>query len=558
MKQLRVHTIVLKALAVCMVIVFAVYSGFAARSVVSDCINHGDVNLDGLLTAADAQLAFFITLGQYSPTYEEECAADCNGSGSVTSADAQMIFLTVLGTGECEDSLEPQTPTHAPTKTPTNIPTPKPTQTPTNVPTWTPYPTNTPTLTPTRTPTLTPTNTPTKTPTSTPTTIPTQPPTQPPTPTPTNTPTKTPTSTPTTIPTQPPTQPPTLTPTKTPTKTPIPTKTPTPFPWATKTPTPFPWATKTPTPFPTFATMTPTPTRTPTPTPKPGDLYATDPIVGNMRFVRAGTFSQGSGETEPCRIWEYERIFTHILTRNIAVMETEVSRLMWAFLQDSRPTLPNDPSWDIHSPGPNYPVQQNTWCVSLLFANLLSLQNGFTRCYYTDAGYTIPVTASNYTTGPFYCNFNADGYRLPTEGEWEYFTRAGTRTPFLCDEPYFTSNSCTLCDPGTLQTLEKYCVYCANNPGNRADVVGSKLPNLWNLKDVHGNIYEWCWDWWSGSYPTGTVTDYVGPSSGTDRVYRGGCFNSTPRSCRSASRAYCHPSNSHSRLGFRLVRTVSF
>ncbi|MGB3977223.1 MAG: SUMF1/EgtB/PvdO family nonheme iron enzyme [bacterium] len=402
MKQSRIHTIVLKALAACMVIVFVGYSGIISRSAVSDCIHHGDVNLDGRITAADAQLAFFITLGQYSPTYEEECAADCDGSGKVTSADAQLIFLTVLGTGACEDSLE---------------------------------------------------------------------------------------------------------------------------------------------------------TPTPTPPPVSGDLYAIDPIVGNMRFVSAGSFTQGSSDTESCRHYEEGPQFTHILTRNIAVMETEVCRQMWADLKAVQGSLPNDPSNTFYSPTMDHPVQYSTWYESVLFANLSSLQNGFTRCYYTDAGYTIPVTASNYTTGPFYCNFNANGYRLPTEGEWEYFTRAGTSGPFSCDETAYTLGNCNSCEQGTHQTLEKYCVYCANDPGG-TEVVGSKLSNPWNLKDVHGNMWEWCWDWYA-NYPTETVSDYDGPGSGSDRVLRGGSWDDDARCCRSAFRYMDSPSYASSFLGFRLVRTVS-
>ncbi len=69
------------------------------------CLNHGDVNLDGEVTSTDAQLAFFIVLGTYSPEYEEWCAADCLGTGEVTAADAQAIFFVVLGLGDCADSL---------------------------------------------------------------------------------------------------------------------------------------------------------------------------------------------------------------------------------------------------------------------------------------------------------------------------------------------------------------------------------------------------------------------------------------------------------------------
>lgn len=189
-------------------------------------------------------------------------------------------------------------------------------------------------------------------------------------------------------------------------------------------------------------------------------------------------------------------------------------------------------------------------------ANLLSWQNGFTLCYYKDAQYTNPVTFLNYTTERIYCNFNADGYRLPTEGEWEYFARANTSGPFSCDEPYYNTGNCIDCTLGTHPTLEQYCVYCANNPG-KTEVVGSKLSNPWNLKDVYGNVHERCWDY-AASYPTGTVTDYIGPSSGSNRIIRGGSWRKVARSCRSANRYGDSPSYAGNDLGFRLVRTVSF
>jgi hypothetical protein len=70
-----------------------------------DCVNHGDANQDGILTAADAQLTFQIVLGTYTPTYQQECAADCNGDGVITAADAQNVFMAVLGTATCVDPL---------------------------------------------------------------------------------------------------------------------------------------------------------------------------------------------------------------------------------------------------------------------------------------------------------------------------------------------------------------------------------------------------------------------------------------------------------------------
>ena len=90
------------------------------------CVHHGDVSLDGNISAGDAQMAFSIVLGTYTPTYEQECAADCTGDGFVTAGDAQSIFYAVLGIGECADPLEPSTPVPTDTPTPTQTPTPTP------------------------------------------------------------------------------------------------------------------------------------------------------------------------------------------------------------------------------------------------------------------------------------------------------------------------------------------------------------------------------------------------------------------------------------------------
>ncbi len=300
--------------------------------------------------------------------------------------------------------------------------------------------------------------------------------------------------------------------------------------------------------------VTPQPTPTPTPTEVPacmaGSLYSVDEIVGNMRCVPGGTFTQGAPTSESCYTDEHQ--FTHQLTRNIAVLETEVTRGMWEALAVAQPTLPIDPSVTYRSPTLSHPVQNNTWFEAVLFCNLLSLQNGFTQCYFTDPEYTNPITSSNYTTGPFYCDLNANGYRLPLEGEREYFTRAGTTGPFSCDDPDYTSDNCFDCILGTHPILEQYCVYCPNDPSGCAPV-GSKLANPWNLYDVHGNVWEFCWDWCE-PYPTGFRTDYTGTSSGSTRVIRGGAWSGIARGCRSAYRANCGPDDHSSDIGFRIVR----
>jgi len=284
-----------------------------------------------------------------------------------------------------------------------------------------------------------------------------------------------------------------------------------------------------------------------------GDFYQVDRIVGVLRFVPAGTFTQGSPADEPCRQSD-ETQFSHTLTRNLAVMETEVTRQMWADLRAAQPTLPADPTDTTYGAGMSNPVQNNTWYEAVLFANLLSLQQGLTRCYYTDAGFTTPIDATNYTAGDYHCDFDATGYRLLTEGEWEYCCRAGTTTPFWIAEPNYNSGNCSSCTSGLFPNLESVAVFCANEPGSTVEVA-TKLSNPWGLYDTHGNVFEWCWDW-HDTYPTGSATDHPGAGSGSSRVNRGSAWNGLTWGCRSAYRSKRTPGYRSYNLGFRLARTV--
>ncbi|MFC1853101.1 formylglycine-generating enzyme family protein, partial [candidate division CSSED10-310 bacterium] len=275
-------------------------------------------------------------------------------------------------------------------------------------------------------------------------------------------------------------------------------------------------------------TTTPTPTSTLTPTPFPGnsgDLYAIDTIVGNLRLVKAGTFTQGSPSDENCRKSNEDQ-FTHTLTRNLAVMENEVTRQMWADLKAMQSSLPSDLTKTDYGSGMNNPAQNMNWSHTILFANLLSIQQDLTRCYYKDAEFTIPVDSSNYSSGSFYCDFSASGFRLLSEGEWEYACRSGTTTAYNSGQ---NNTTCNEVDPN-LDPLAWYGYYF----GMGTHPVGTKQANSWNLYDMHGNVWEWCWDWFS-IYPEDS-TDYTGPSSGSGRLARGGGWNSSAEFCRSAFR----------------------
>ena len=130
-------------------------------------------------------------------------------------------------------------------------------------------------------------------------------------------------------------------------------------------------------------------------------------------------------------------------------------------------------------------------------------------------------------------------YRLPTEAEWEYACRAGTTTKFSFgdDESDFG----------------EYGWY-RENSGRTTHPVGSKLPNAWGLYDMHGNVWEWCQDWY-GDYPSGSVTDPSGATSSSFRVFRGGGWFNAAVGCRSANRVRYLPSFRGDPLGFRVVRS---
>ena len=129
---------------------------------------------------------------------------------------------------------------------------------------------------------------------------------------------------------------------------------------------------------------------------------------------------------------------------------------------------------------------------------------------------------------------------IPTEAEWEYACRAGSTTRY--------------CFGDDEKMLKDYAWYHKNS-GGKTQPVKQKKPNAWGLYDMHGNVWEWCEDWYD-DYPIEPVTDPTGPASGAGRVVRGGSWGSDPRGLRSANRGYYSPGLRGGDLGFRLLRTT--
>lgn len=156
-----------------------------------------------------------------------------------------------------------------------------------------------------------------------------------------------------------------------------------------------------------------------------------------------------------------------------------------------------------------------------------------------------PVDRVSWTEAQEFCrrlsNSTGQTYTLPTEAQWEYACRAGTVGRYSFD--------------GRVSCLVDYAWF-RDNSEKTTHPVGQKQPNAWGLYDIHGNVWEWCADWYGNSYRGGSLTNPTGASSGQYRVLRGGSWSSDPRDCRSAYRNSSTSDNRFNNLGFRLCCDV--
>ena len=176
--------------------------------------------------------------------------------------------------------------------------------------------------------------------------------------------------------------------------------------------------------------------------------------------------------------------------------------------------------------GENYPVETVSWFDAAEYCNRLSQKEGL-----------MPAYLINETDVSW--DRNANGYRLPTEAEWEYAARGGKGSPG--DYLYSGSNN-----PGEVAWYNR-------NSGGSIREVGMLNPNPLGLYDMSGNVFEWCWDWF-GNYSADAQIDPEGASCGIYRVLRGGCWDLHSRLVRSVYRSVNSPSNRSAAIGFRVVR----
>jgi formylglycine-generating enzyme required for sulfatase activity len=269
----------------------------------------------------------------------------------------------------------------------------------------------------------------------------------------------------------------------------------------------------------------------------------------------------GSPASEKCR-FSNEIQHPVTLTNKFEMMNTEVTQ------QQFKAFLGYSTSKCSYCPFPSKlqvcPAEQLSWHMAADFANALSKKAGKTACY-TCTGSGTKVTCQEVAAYSGAKIYTCPGYRLPTEAEWEYAYRAGTKTAFYTGGITWCKNvkSPNLVAIGWFQ-CNSHVKYsgCVDGVGTMScgstcmgtNPVAQKNPNGWGLYDMAGNVWGWCHDGY-GSYPKTSATNPIG-AAGSKRVARGGSWFEHAMQDRAAERIYFTPGTGLYDLGFRLVRTL--
>ncbi len=244
-----------------------------------------------------------------------------------------------------------------------------------------------------------------------------------------------------------------------------------------------------------------------------------DATIIPVVLVKAGNFTMGEDDPDAWDTYPARKV---TISRDFYIGETEVTQAQWKIVM----TASSNPS---QVKNDNNPVEQVQFYRAAEFCNRLSQMEGLTPCY--------TITQASGGGHIIECDFNANGWRLPTEAEWEYAARAGSTTPYGFDGDF--SQYAVTSESG------------ATNPRN----VKTKQPNNWGIYDMHGNIAEWVWDWYDASYYSNAPdTDPRGPSSGLTKVARGGSYQNGIENCSGIIRYNYPPENFYFNIGFRVVR----
>ena len=274
------------------------------------------------------------------------------------------------------------------------------------------------------------------------------------------------------------------------------------------------------------------------------DCVGGTPAPEGFVLISPGTFLMGSPAGEPGRSsGNIELQHQVTITQAFWMQATEVTQGEWFDVVGNRPS-------NFGSCGDDCPVERVNWFEAVTYANLLSARDGVAPCYTLSNCTGILGGGTTGTTDGYSCSgvswtLGCTGYRLPTEAEWEYAYRAGTTTAYYSG-------------PGdALNVNLDRIAWFSSNSGSRTHPVARKEPNAFGLYDMSGNVWEWVWDWSSGTYyASSPANDPRGPGTGSYRVYRGGSWNNDAGNARAATRSGWPPDTRTGYLGFRLARSA--